>query len=735
MTSRGARFGVALTLLAAILAVAMVTAGPALAGPALPGGEGGGCSSATASATTCVEEEGLPTEGEAEMEGGATSDSNPLSTLGGGSHSHPFPLDNYGLDEQVQWGVSHLGNTFDRITQWVIQGIWQLMLYVFNGIMVMLRWAFSLDLLQKSMSKLTDALQTMRENIDTPWGLAAVAAMALWGIWNGLVRNKSIDTLRGLTASLLCMAALLVVIGNPVETLGQFTSAANGASTEMLSSITGGSVSHPQQAVGSTEESLFDTVILRPWCALQFADIEYCLSQPKGLNQSVADTWLQAPPDSEWRTSLWNITKSSSEEEARDESYGIDAPGKNTNLGDMYHLAGNPQKVALISGDSTFSRLGLLLLIVVGLVGAICLFCYLSVRLLMAALFVLILVMFAPAMFLVAALGDTGRATVFAWLKRVCGAVLTKVVFALFLAVIIAAGNLVAELNLGFFPEWIVFIALWWGVLLKRKDLLALLSLDTRAATPSGIDFNGAGGGHSLAELFYARQLMGDARRGARRLARGATAAPRVVGRRGREAVGRGVEGRRLGESDAARRLAREDLEGEGRAALKRRNAERHQTELADSARVLGREKRLSTRLADLDSQIRQKRAGTASRQRNGARPEGRRLEGLTETRAQVQQELHTLRSSPEYDRARSAGGSRPREVTDGDVQGWITQRRSELSRRPDAPENLRAAGIDPQAFKRAGSDEQGAARARSSETMKRHQALFERAGLDGGAD
>ena len=59
----------------------------------------------------------------------------------------------------------------------------------------------------------------------------------------------------------------------------------------------------------------------------------------------------------------------------------------------------------------------------------------------MAALFVLVLAMFAPAMFLVAALGESGRASVYAWFLRLLGAITTKVVFALFLAVIVAAAT------------------------------------------------------------------------------------------------------------------------------------------------------------------------------------------------------------------------------------------------------------------------------------------------------
>lgn len=664
-----------------------------------------------------------PQEGE-----GAASNPDPLSHLGGESQSHPFPLDNYGLDEQVQWGITHLGNTFDRATQWAIQVIWQVMLYVFNGIMVMLQWAFSRDLLKNSLSKLAEALQTMRRTIDTPWGLAAIAGLGLWGIWNGLVRKKTIDTVRGLLVSLLMMAALLVVIGDPVDTLGQVDNIANGASTEMLDSITAGKVTEPQQAVGSTEQSLFKSVILRPWCALQFGDVDYCLSQPKGLNQPIANTWLQAPPDSQWRTSLWEITNAESEAAAREEEHGVNPPGKKQDLGDMYVLGGHPDKMAMIGGGNVMPRLGLLLLIGVGLLGAIVLFAYLAARLLLASLLVLVLVLFAPAMFLAAALGESGRATVVAWAGRLIGAIATKVIYALFLAVIVFGSNLVTDLKLGFFPTWIVFIAFWWGVLLKRKDLLALVALDHKGAAASGLDYNGASSGNALAEMFYAQHLLGNARRTLGRAAGRVTAAPRALMRRGTdEAKGR-REASRQGQSDAARQTAHEELEREGRDTLERRNAAEHKADAAKGAKVLGLEKKLKLGLAEKDNEI------SDLRTKHGGKPPIAEAQRLQDERTALNKRLIKTRSSPGYARARSVG-SKPRQVSDRDVQSWIAGRRSELAAKPGDDKNLHAAGIDPQAYRQAGSAEQRVDQEMSKQIMDRHRVLLDRAGVGHSGD
>ena len=150
-----------------------------------------------------------------------------------------------------------------------------------------------------------------------------------------------------------------------------------------------------------------------------------------------------------------------------------------------------------------------------------------------------------------------------------------------------------------------MFIAFWWGVLLKRKDLLALLSLDAKTASPSGIDFNGAAGGHCALRALLREAAHGRRPPGARRLGRGATAAPRAVGRAAGRWGGRKMDARRLGQSDAARQFAGEQLKGLGRACLEQRNADEHRAELAKADKVFDQEKRTPGEdAAGLDSQV-----------------------------------------------------------------------------------------------------------------------------------
>src|SRR5207248_2077228 len=75
-------------------------------------------------------------------------------------------------------------------------------------------------------------------------------------------------------------------------------------------------------------------------------------------------------------------------------------------------VAKDPDRAAMQEAGGTFARFALLALIAVGITGAVALLAYLGIRLLLAAVLALLLLLFAPAMLLAPAFGESGRATV-----------------------------------------------------------------------------------------------------------------------------------------------------------------------------------------------------------------------------------------------------------------------------------------------------------------------------------
>src|SRR4051794_775167 len=146
-------------------------------------------------------------------------------------------------------------------------------------------------------------------------------------------------------------------------------------------------------------------------------------------------------------------------------------------------------------------------------------------------------------MLIAPALGDAGRATFIAWLKRLLGAEVAKFVFAIFLTVVLTASRVFGGLELGWFGTWLLQAAFWWGIFIKRHEILEFVSGGLPGQHGNGI-------GHVLSHGYYAWMLG----RGARQMA---TRAAAPVGM-GAAAARKGGHARREARSAATRSLARE---------------------------------------------------------------------------------------------------------------------------------------------------------------------------------
>jgi hypothetical protein len=98
-------------------------------------------------------------------------------------------------------------------------------------------------------------------------------------------------------------------------------------------------------------------------------------------------------------------------------------------------------------------------------------------RLRRLALFFLLI---APFVFLMPALGDAGRRGFIAWGKRLLGALIAKLLYAIVLGVVIYVAALIAEMGnpggLGWLGVWVVEAVFWWTAFLKRHELVNFLT-------------------------------------------------------------------------------------------------------------------------------------------------------------------------------------------------------------------------------------------------------------------
>ncbi len=653
-----------------------------------------------------------------------------------GSIAHTYPVSNYGLDVQIDTRIDKVENNLYAAIQAVGALVWLGLVYALKGVLLLLEWAFSLDLLNEAMSSVRRSLGRLHGSVlGTGWFLAAIAIAGLWGIWRGLVQGRTVDTATGLAVTVVLMVAALVVIRDPAGTVGEGSRLANQASLEFLAAASTGSGARPERSFARSSEGLFDSLVLSPWCALEFGDVDWCTGRRSdGLRN--ADLWLAFPADGKEREGLYQLTRGEDADgggffDHLKESVGhsiLSGPG---GLGgalgalDALGQAGgqaelpdevrqlvrqDPARVAMQEKDATFTRLALLALICVGLLGAIALLLYLAIKLVLAGLLALMLLLLAPAMLLAPAFGDTGRDAFISWAKRLLGALVAKLVYALLLALVIVCAGALAALPVGWFGTWLLQIAFWWGILIKRHELTGVLSLAERE--------DGQRRGRSGVLRTYQ-----DAR-AAKALAVGGVAAAAALPLLAHRRSAAGRHDRHEATARAVALSARDELD--------RRAQGERTVELSAAGGVLERKRELMRSRSALE-----RRLAPFEGQRAEAEAMGREPRGPTEDEAAmltarrgIDRELDSERQRQAQTLVREADRAQVREgspVGEADRAAFRERRRREIDQglAPADPRALRAAGIDPAEHARADSHQRAELERRSVAAIERDRVLL----------
>ena len=343
-------------------------------------------------------------------------------------------------------------------------------------------------------------------------------------------------------------------------------------------------------------------------------------------------------------------------------------------------------KVKLQEKGGTFTRVALLCMVALGLTGAICLLLYLAVKLVLAGLLSLILLLLAPAMLFAPAFGESGRATFLGWAKRLIGALAAKLIYSLLLAVVVVAATALASLDIGWFGTWLLQIAFWWGILIKRKELTGFLSVgqpDEERRGASSALVRAYQTAHAAA-AFGAGAKAADARRS---LARACAGARDRDGARARRGAGRPRSRPRRSSAATPSAPASSSSPGARETLALRGPLERDR-------RALDRE------LAPLD----RNRAKARATGERAARHRPPRRSCWLDQRARIERALDSERmrqaerSIAESERAQAREG---RIVTRLETAAWREQRRRDIEQGlpPEHERSLRAAGIDPRDF------------------------------------
>jgi hypothetical protein len=258
-------------------------------------------------------------------------------------------------------------------------------------------------------------------------------------------------------------------------------------------------------------QSVFAAVVEAPWCYLEFGDVGWCRDPARqdprlraaGLKIATAETALVGCKEN---TSFLGPCAASGSAQAKTLEHSsrllrearsnaavflalpANGPARNSinEPGSLLRVMCQASDATACRGATaaqaefrtnggTWSRVGGLLLIVAGALGMLLLLGFIALRLLAAALFSLLYLLLAPAAVLAPALGESGRAAFRKWAAHLLGAVVSKLLFSFLLGVVLAVLAILADLQgLGWWTQWLLMSAFWWGAYARRHQALGV---------------------------------------------------------------------------------------------------------------------------------------------------------------------------------------------------------------------------------------------------------------------
>jgi hypothetical protein len=398
----------------------------------------------------------------------------------------PTPTSNYGVDVNIDAGLFGISSaTFLSIVQDLfVTPVWNTLVWAVHALLVMLEWCYTLDLLgSSSLAPVTRILREVQGTFTQPWLALVLAVSSTLALYNGLVRRRIAETLGQALLTTAMMAAGLWVILAPGATVGAVGDWANQASLGTLSVFADGVPDSTPRTLADSLGDIFAGTIRGPWCYLEFGNVRWC-EDPALLDSGLRTAALHS-------ASSPAESRLSQEARANGElflAFPVDGPVRNSFKGasSLLHIMCKSGDASTCSGtmapeaefrtgNGTVPRMIGVLGISAGVLGAVAMLGFVALGLLSSSITSMFLLLLAPAAVLAPALGDGGRAAFLGWATKLLGAVTSKLLYSLLLGVLFLMQRTLLSLQLGWWTQWLLLSAFWWGAFVKRHQLLSLI--------------------------------------------------------------------------------------------------------------------------------------------------------------------------------------------------------------------------------------------------------------------
>ena len=403
-----------------------------------------------------------------------------------------YPASNYGFDIFIDTGIDAPSGTFVKGFVFMLDGIWLGLLFVLKLVLSLLGLAFGLNPFSdgETMRGITRGIHGFYSGLTQPWLDALIVFIGIGFAWKGLVKRELAASVGGVLASIALLLVGMWVINRPSETVGELADMSDQVALGVISAPQGG-VSRPTGSYAEAMSQTWSRLVEVPFAGLDFSDVRWAMGPPpKEAVEKAGEAYCQdvgVPP-------LLGIAaaKSGGCEKLARQRFGeprrvIDlylrsSPGSPSRQALWDYFDNDPHykpKVAAQGGDGALTRLAMVALFGIGLLGAVLLLAWLAIRLFMQAAIAFFLLLVAPFALFFPAFGDAGRAAFKTWGLTLVGAIVAKVIYAAFLAVVVLGITILGQVgdSGGSATGFLLASAFTWAIFLKRAELVGWMSI------------------------------------------------------------------------------------------------------------------------------------------------------------------------------------------------------------------------------------------------------------------
>lgn len=500
-----------------------------------------------------------------------------LACEANGTPESTYPASNYGFDIFIDTGIDAPTGTFTKGFVMILNGLWLGLIFVLKLVLALLGLAFGLNPFAdgKTMHEIAAAVGRVYARVTQPWLAVAVVCGGIWFAYKGLVRREVAAGVGGTLAALAMIVVGLWVVQQPQASVGRLASLSDRVALGVIGAPQAGTASRPAGSYAEAMSRLWARLVEVPFAGLDFSDVSWALSRPP---QEAVDKADEKFCEDQGALALMAELADLGIDEAKDAcgQFAARRYGKPRRVIDLYLRSspGSPArqalwdyfdnnddykpKVAAQGGDGVLTRLSMLALFAIGLLGAVLLLAWLAIRLFSQAAIAFVLLLAAPFALFFPLLGDAGRRAFKTWGLTLLGALIAKVIYAAFLSIVLLGIAILGQVDGpgGSATGFLLACAFTWAVFLKRAHLIGWFSVGESEKVA------GRGVVAQLAALGLARGALrqgGGALRGAARggagwvRARGAERA-QLTTETARESLGASTRGLAEGRQNEARR-------------------------------------------------------------------------------------------------------------------------------------------------------------------------------------